>query len=95
MQVTMVMLMVLSGLGCHHKPSDATCVPAYCGTRSLYATEYATVVEPSCYNKCRGCGDGGVGVGCARDGWGPSSGGYIGYYAGGAVGCGCSRFPHH
>ena len=95
MQATIAMLMALSGLGCHHKSCDVTCVPSYCGTGTRYATEYSTVVEPSCYSRCYGCGYGCFGAGCARDGWGPSSGGYVGCYAGGAVGCGCSRFPHH
>ena len=71
MQGTIVMLMALSGLGCHHKSCDVAYVPSYYGTGACSSTGYA------------------------HDGWGPSSGGYDGCYAGGAVGCGSSRFPCH
>jgi len=102
MQVTFVMLMALSGLGCHHKSCDADCVPPCYGTGACesarYAIEYATMVEPSCYSCCyTDCSSSNYGcsrTGYARDGWGPSAGGYVGCYAGGAVGCGSSRFPH-
>ncbi len=95
MQATILMLLALSGLGCHHKSCDDSCVPSYCDTGAQYAIEYSTFVEPSCYNPCYGCGCNKPGVGYTRDGWGPASGGYVGCYAGGAIGCGCSRFPHH
>ena len=71
MQGTIVMLMALSGLGCHHKSCDVVYVPSYHGTGACSGTGYA------------------------HDGWGPSSGGYDGCYAGGAVGRGSSRFPCH
>jgi hypothetical protein len=100
MQATFVMLLALSGLGCHHKSCDVNCastycVPSYCDTSPRYAIEYETVVEPSCYSCCYTNCNGCVRVGCARDGWGPGSGGYVGCYAGGAIGCGCHRFPPH
>ncbi len=103
MQVTTIMLIALSGLGCHHKICGANQAPANCFTAacwdSRFAIEYATIVEPSCYNPCYsgccGAGDNCLPIGCARDGWGPVSGGYVGCYAGGAVGCGSSRFPPH
>ena len=36
MQGTIVMLMALSGLGCHHKSCDVTYVPSYYGTGACY-----------------------------------------------------------
>ena len=101
MQVTFVMMLALSGLGCHHKSCDADYVPSCSGTGACdserYAIEYATMVEPSCYSCCyTDCNmnrDGCSRTGHARDGWGPSAGGYVGCYAGGAVGCGSSRYP--
>ncbi len=95
MQTAIVMLIALSGLGCHHKPCAGASVPSYCEPRALYAIDYATLVEPSCYNPCYGCGDGCLRWGYTRDGWGPESGGYVGCFAGGAIGCGCTRFPRH
>ena len=77
MQGTIVMLMALSGLGCHHKGCDVVYTPScYSGGcyGGCYATAYATVVEPSCYSACySGC----------------YSGGYSGCY-GGCYGGGCS-----
>jgi len=98
MQASIVMLIALSGLGCHHKSCDVGCYSASFGPvaceSSRYAIEYATMVEPSCYNCCRtNCNSGCSVIGYARDGWGPLAGGYDGCYAGGAVGCGSSRFP--
>ena len=55
MQGTIVMLMALSGLGCHHKACDTAYAPScYSGGcyGGCYATEYSTVVEPSCYSAC-------------------------------------------
>jgi hypothetical protein len=103
MQGTILMLMALSGLGCHHKSCDVACVPSCYGTGACdggrYATEYSTMVEPSCYSGCyTDCNSGSCGcyrTGFALDGLGPACGGYVGCYAGGAVGCGSSRFPHH
>ncbi len=95
MQATIVMLIALGGLGSHHKSCEPRCAPCFCGTSPLAAIEYATIIEPSCYNPCRGSGP--LGRGCAHDGWGPYSGGYVGCYAGGAIGCGCrvERYPPH
>ena len=57
MQTTIVMLLALSGLGCHHKPCDSACFPPPpCATDLRYAVDYETVVEPSLYNPCRGAG---------------------------------------
>ncbi len=103
MQATVVMLIALSGLGCHHKCCEANQVvpqvcPAVC-TQRLFAVDYMTMVEPSCYSPCIGPYCGGAnccgGTGMTRDGYGPASGGYVGCYAGGAIGCGCTRFPPH
>ncbi len=101
MQATLVFLVALSGLGCHHKSCNTACAPKFdCSSacnRGGFATEYSTLVEPSCYSCCyTDCNSGGYGcnrMGYARDGWGPASGGYAGCFAGGAVGCGGSRFP--
>jgi hypothetical protein len=95
MQATIVMLIALGGLGSHHKDCEPRCVPHFCGQSPLAAIQYCTVIEPSGYNPCRGYGV--LSKGCARDGWGPRSGGYVNCYAGGAVGCGCGaqRFPRH
>ena len=41
MQGTIVMLMALSGLGCHHKSCDVTYVPSYYGTGACSSTGYA------------------------------------------------------
>ena len=41
MQGTIVMLMALSGLGCHHKSCDVTYVPSYHGTGAYSSTGYA------------------------------------------------------
>ena len=91
MHATFLMLVALTGLGCHHKSCDLTCVPSYYG----FGTEYLTSVEPSCYSPCYTNCNGCFATGCTRDGWGPSGGGYVGCFAGGTVGCGGGRFPHH
>jgi hypothetical protein len=97
MQVTFAMLIVLSGLGSHHKDCQPRCGPHFCGQSPLAAIEYCTVIEPSCYNPCCAGPQGFQGQGCAHDGWGPLSGGYVGCYGGGALGCGCGieRFPRN
>jgi hypothetical protein len=101
MQGTIVLLIALGGIGCHHKTCNPACAPKFdCSSacnRGGFAIEYSTFVEPSCYSCCyTDCKQGPSGcerLGYARDGWGPASGGYVGCFAGGAVGCGCSRFP--
>ncbi len=98
MQAAIVIMVALSGLGCHHKSCHARCGPTFpCTPQVRYAIEYATLVEPSFYNPCRGFSETCLRMGCARDGWGPSAGGYVGCFAGGAIGCGCGidRFPEH
>jgi hypothetical protein len=97
MQATIVMLIALSGLGVHHKDCEPRCAPHFCGQSPLAAIEYCTVIEPSCYNPCCAGPYGDLGRGWARDGWGPLSGGYVGCFSGGAIGCGCGiqRFPRH
>jgi len=59
MQGTVVMLMALSGLGCHHKSCVTTVAPA-CYS-SCYGSCYSspavdvvptTYVAPSCYSSC-------------------------------------------
>jgi hypothetical protein len=93
----MVMLFALSGLGSHHMDCPPRCVPHFCGQSPLAAIQYCTVIEPSLYNPCRGFSYCGVARGWVHDGWGPLSGGYVGCYAGGAIGIGCGieRFPRH
>jgi hypothetical protein len=79
MQGTIVMLMALSGLGCHHKSCDVAYVPSYYGTGGCYGGcyggGYATVVEPSCYSGCYSSGY----SGCYSSGY---SGGYDSCYSG-------------
>jgi hypothetical protein len=91
------MLIALSGLGSHHKACEPRCVPHFCGQSPLAAIQYCTVIEPSCYNPCCAGPYGDLGRGCAHDGWGPLSGGYVGNYAGGAIGrgYGVERFPRY
>src|SRR5208283_1578910 len=51
MQGTIVMLMALSGLGCHHKSCDVAYVPSYYDTGACYGGGY-----DSCYSGRRhGC----------------------------------------
>ena len=79
MQGTIVMLMALSGLGCHHKSCDVAYVPSYYGTGACYGgcyvTEYSSVVEPSCYSGCYSSGYGCYG-GCYSSGYGCYGGCY-------------------
>src|SRR5262249_26772519 len=86
MQGTMVMLMALSGLGCHHKACDTAYVSScYSGGcyGGCYASGYSTIVEPACYSACySGCYSGCYG------GYG-GYGGYAGCYGGGCYGGGC------
>ncbi len=87
MQGTVVMMMVLSGLGCHHKKCDvAYAPPAYsCFSGGCYANVYpadygSTSYYSGCYSGCYG--------GCYSSGWGGCYGGcYSGSY-GGHHGCG-------
>jgi hypothetical protein len=98
MQAAIVMVVALSGLGCHHKSCEmpAACAPTFpCVDQARYAIDYSTIVEPSVYSPCRGPSYTCIRQGSARDGWGPSAGGYVGCFAGGAIGCGCGRYPHH
>ena len=91
MQGTIVMLMALSGLGCHHKSCDVTYVPSYYGTGACYSGScygggYATVAEPSCYSGCyssgySGCYSSGY-SGCYSSGYGCYGGGYDSCYSG-------------
>src|SRR5271157_2225866 len=84
MQGTIVMLMALSGLGCHHKSCDVAYVPSYYDTGACYGGcyggGYATVVEPSCYSGCYSSGY----SGCYSSGYG---GCYGGCYGGGYDSC--------
>ena len=47
MQGTIVMLMALSGLGCHHKSCDVAYVPSYYGTGACSSTGCATTATPT------------------------------------------------
>lgn len=84
MQGTIVMLMALSGLGCHHKACDVAYAPSCYsdgGFGQYYSSGYAAVVEPSCYSSCyatgySGCYGGGYGGYSA--GWGGCDTGYRG-----------------
>jgi hypothetical protein len=88
MQGTVVMLIALSGLGCHHKSCDvAYAPPSYsCFSSGCYANVYPQgYVSPSsysgCYSSCySGCYSGCYGGGCYG---GCYSGGYGGHH-----GCG-------
>ena len=71
MQGTIVMLMALSGLGCHHKSCDVAYVPSYYGTGPAPVPATPTTAG------------------------GPRAAVATAANAGGAVGCGSSRFPCH
>ena len=72
MQGTVVMLMALSGLGCHNKSCDVVYAPpSYsCFSGGCYANVYPPAyVSPSCYSGCysscySGCYGGRYGGGC-------------------------------
>ena len=57
MQGTVVMLMALSGLGCHHKSCDVVYVPSYHGTGACSSTGYTggAVGCGSSRFPCHGC----------------------------------------
>jgi hypothetical protein len=84
MQGTVVMLIALSGLGCHHKSCDvAYAPPSYsCFSGGCYANVYPSAyVAPSCYSGCYSSSYSGCyGGGCYGGGY---SGGYGGHH-----GCG-------
>src|SRR4051812_5526849 len=81
MQGTIVMLMALSGLGCHHKRCDvapvATCYSSCYGAcyGSAAPMSYTTYVAPSCYSACYSL--------CYSGSYTQSSGCYGGGYGGG------------
>jgi hypothetical protein len=84
MQGTVVMLMALSGLGCHNKSCDvAYGPPAYsCFSGGCYANVYPPdYVSPSCYSGCYASGYSGCYSGCY-------SSCYSGGCYGGRHGCG-------
>ena len=97
MQGTVMMLMALSGLGCHNKGGDvAYAAPTYSGYSSgCYANVYPSYVSPQSFNGCYAGGysgcyatmyDGGCfGGGCYGGGL---SSCYAGCYGGGHHGCG-------
>src|SRR5271166_5429028 len=95
MQGTIVMLMALSGLGCHHKACDVTYVPSYYGTGACYGGcyggGYATVAEPSCYSGCYSSGYSGCYSSsydsCYSGSYGCYGGGYDSCYSGRRHGC--------
>ena len=99
MQGTIVMLMALSGLGCHHKACDVAYAPScysegcYGGCYgNSYATTYETVVEPSCYSACYGTSYSGCYGGCYSGSW---SGGHTAAWDScGDDGCGYGRRKH-
>jgi hypothetical protein len=82
MQGTVVMLMALSGLGCHNKYDVAYAPPTYgafIGNGGCYANYYpnfmgSAVVAPSCYAPCYG----GMYNGCYAAGYGGCYGGGYG-----------------
>ena len=65
MHGTVVMLMALSGLGCHYKNADVTYAPSCYSSVSdscysgCYSAGYTSIVEPSCYSSCYSSGYGG------------------------------------
>ena len=72
MQGTLVMLVGLSGLGCHNKGCDVAYVPpsySSCFGSGCYANWYPEPVTPACYSSCysggySGCYGGSYGGGC-------------------------------
>ena len=111
MQGTVMMLMALSGLGCHNKGYDVVyAAPTYSGYGSgCYANVYPTFVSPQSYAGCyvggySGCyadvyGGGCFGGGCYGGGL---SSCYSACYGGGHHGCGllarlfsCCSFKRH
>jgi hypothetical protein len=96
MQGTVVMLMALSGLGCHNKCYDVVYAPPTygCFGGGCYANVYPTYVAPSSFTGCyaggySGCYSGCYGGGCYGGGWGSCySACYGGGYWGGHHGCG-------
>ena len=97
MQGTVMMLMALSGLGCHNKGCDVVyAAPTYSGYSSgCYANVYPSYVSPQSYTGCYAGGysgcyatvyDGGCfGGGCYGGG---RSSCYSSCYGGGHHGCG-------
>jgi hypothetical protein len=86
MQGTVIMLMALSGLGCHNKSCDvAYGPPTYsCFSGGCYANVYPDYASPSCYSGCFSSGY----SGCYSSYYGSCYGGcYSGNY-GGHHGCG-------
>ena len=99
MQATVVMLMALSGMGCHNKCYDVVyAAPTYgCFGGGCYANVYPSYVSPhsytsgyiggysGCYSSCySGC----FGGGCYGGGYSCYSSCYGGGYRGGHHGCG-------
>jgi hypothetical protein len=110
MQGTVMMLMALSGLGCHNKGADIVYAPPTysCYSSGCYANVYPNYVSPQSYTGCYAGGysgcyatiyDGGCfGGGCYGGGWSC----YSGCYGGGHHGCGllswlfrCCSFRGH
>jgi hypothetical protein len=102
MQGTVVMLMALSGLGCHNKSCDAIYAPPTygCFGGGCYANVYPSYTSPQSFTGCytggySGCyatyygGDGGCfGGGCYGGGYSCYSSCYGGGYRSGHHGCG-------
>jgi hypothetical protein len=87
MQGTVVMLMALSGLGCHNKSCDVVYAPpAYsCFSGGCYANVYPPdYVSPSCYSGCYSSGY----SGCYSSMGGSCYGGCYSGSRGGHHGCG-------
>lgn len=75
MQGTLLMLVALSGLGCHNKGCDVAYVtPTYasCYSGGCYANWYPGPVMPSCYSGCYTGGYSGCYGGGCYGGWGGS-----------------------
>src|SRR5208282_4090835 len=94
MQGTIVMLMALSGLGCHHKSCDVAYVPSYYDTGACYGGCYS-----SGYSGCYSSGYGGCYGGCYGGGYdscysGCYGGGYDSCYSGRRHGCLLSGLLH-
>lgn len=88
MQGTLVMLVALSGLGCHNKGCDVAYVsPTYtsCFSGGCYSNWYPGPVMPSCYSGCYGgCYGGGCYGGWGGSGFGSWGGGsFASCYGGG------------
>jgi hypothetical protein len=104
MQGTLVMLVALSGLGCHNKGCDVAYAPptyssCFGGSMGCYADCYPGPVMPACYAGCYTGGYSGCYGGCYSSCYagcygGCYGGGCYGSWYGGCYGGGCYSGKH-